>query len=162
MKKLVLIIGIVLCIAIIGSVFAIAVYDARDIEGTVGTDTYLYLTLDTTASTGVQLEKGVPTIIPIVLGIDTNETGSWGSATMTVKATEQEGKKIDKVEITLWANSSCTQAIDGLSAGTNEWTLTGITTGRTIYVKLVLSDDATEADIKEAGGNLNVKLVKAA
>lgn len=155
MKKLVLIIGIILCIAVIGSVFAVAVYDAQDATGSIGADEYVYLTLNSSGTTGCNLVKGVPTIIPIVMGIESTAE-SWGTAKLTVSATANEGKSIDNVEITLWEDLTCTQAIEGL-------TVEGITESGTVYVKLQLvGEDLSEEDVNNAGGVLNIKLVQVA
>ncbi len=165
MKKLILIIGIVLCIAVIGSVFAIAVYDAQPSTGTIGADTYVYLTLENpTGTTGCQLERGIPVIIPIVLGIEKNDD-AWGTATLTVTPTAVgEGKNIDNVEITMWSNSTCTTAVEGLATdeSTGAMTLTGITAGKTVYVRLVLDAAATQDQVTNTNGNLNVKLERVA
>lgn len=159
MKKLVLIIGIILCIAVIGSVFAVAVYDAQDATGSLGADTYVYLTLENpTGTTGCQLEKGIPVIIPIVVGIEQNDA-DWGTATLTVTPSAQAEKSIENVEITMWSNEACTTSVEGLATADNGvMTLTGITEGTTVYVRLVLDNDATQEQVKAAAGVLNIKL----
>lgn len=162
MKKLVLIIGIVLCIAVIGSVFALAIYDASPAEGTIGADTSVYLTLkNNETTTGFTLEKGVPTVIGLTISIEQNDS-SWGTATLTVVAKAQDGMDISKVTITMWANQACTTPLDTNNTVDGTWTKTGITASQLAYIKIEIAEDATQQDIGKIGGQLTLTLKRVA
>lgn len=162
MKKLIVLICMVLCVAVIGSVLAIAVYDAPDVNGSIGTDTYLYLTMNSTRGTGVTLTQGVPQVLPIVLGVDTNES-AWGSATLTIVAAANADKSIAKVSIGLYSDREGTTAItENVTTADGTITMTGITAGQTVYVKLLLAADATAAEVNATSGTLTCTFAQAA
>ncbi len=160
MKKTILLIGIILCIAVIGSVLAVAVYDANDIEGSISTDTYLYLGLNSSAGTGVILSAGVPKIVPIVLSVDTNAE-NWGSGTLTITPAAQSEKNIEKVTIGIYSDAAGNTALtDNVSIDKGVITVTGISEGTTVYVKLLLAEDATQDEVKATGGTLTCSFVR--
>ncbi len=153
MKKLIILISIILCLAVIGSVLAIAVYDAAPIEGGVNTDTYLYLSLNSTRGTGITLNKNNATLIPIVLGIDTNETEWSGSATLTITPQAVgDNKNIDNVTIGYYADSGCTKAVGSVSDGV--FTYTKIKEGTTVYVKIEYKENVTADQVNATNGKL--------
>lgn len=152
MKKLILMISIILCIAVIGSVLAIAVYDAADIEGGVNTDTYLYLSLNSTRGTGVTLNKNTATLIPIVLGVDTNDSDWSGSATLTITPQAVgENKNIENVDISYYSDSECTTTVGSVSDGVFTYS---VTAGTTIYVRIAYKENVTAAQINATNGKL--------
>lgn len=163
MKKTILLIGIILCVAVIGSVLAIAVYDANDISGSVSTDTYLYLTMNSEKGKSVTLKTGVPTILPIVLGVDSNDT-NWGSGKLTITPVAIADKSIAKVSIGIYSDATASTAITK-NVTTNDSgviTLTGITAGKTVYVKLLLAADATQTEVSNTQGTLSCSFVRVA
>lgn len=166
MKKLIVLICMVLCIAVIGSVLAIAVYDAPAInDGSIATDTYLYLTMNSSRGKAITLTKGVAQVLPIVLGVESNQTDDWGTATLTIDARANgEGKNIDNVTITLCSDREGNTPIEGANVNVSgkTITMTGITAGQTVYVKLLLSADATEQQVNATNGILTCTFAKAA
>lgn len=168
MKKLIVLICMVLCIAVIGSVLAIAVYDAPAInDGSIATDTYLYLTMNSSRGKAITLTKGVAQVLPIVLGVESNQTdaegtANWGTATLTIAATASEGKSIENVTITLCSDREGNTPIEGVAVSGKTITMTGITAGQTVYVKLLLSAEATEAQVNATNGILTCTFAKAA
>ena len=169
MKKLIVLICMVLCVAVIGSVLAIAVYDAPEQNGSIGTDTYLYLTMNSSRGTAITLTKGVAQVLPIVLGVESNQTDAegtpdWGTATLTIDARANGvGKDIENVTITLCSDREGNTPITAnVTTSDNTITMTGITTGQTVYVKLLLSADATEAQVNATNGILTCTFAKAA
>ena len=163
MKKLIVLICMVLRVAVIGSVLAIAVYDAPPIDdGSIGTDTYLYLTMNSSRGTAITLTKGVAQVLPIVLGVESNQT-DWGTATLTIDARANgDGKNIDNVTITLCSDQEGNTPIEGVAVSGKTITMTGITAGQTVYVKLLLSADATEQQVNATNGILTCTFAKAA
>lgn len=153
MKKLIILISIILCLAVIGSVLAIAVYDATPIGGGVNTDTYLYLSLNSERGTGVTLNKNNATLIPIVLGIDTNEESWTGSATLTIKPEAvEEGKTIEHVTIGYYSDLDCTKAVGSVSdAGVFTYS---VSKGTTVYVKIEYEANVTAAQVNATNGKL--------
>lgn len=166
MKKLIVLICMVLCIAVIGSVLAIAVYDAPAInDGSIGTDTYLYLTMNSSRGKAITLTKGVAQVLPIVLGVESNQTDDWGTATLTIDARANgEGKNIDNVTITLCSDREGNTPIEGsnVTVSGKTITMTGITEGQTVYVKLLLNAEATETQVNATNGILTCTFAKAA
>lgn len=163
MKKTILLIGIILCIAVIGSVLAVAVYDANDITGSVSIDTYLYLTMNSTKGQSVTLQAGVPTILPIVLGVDSNDS-SWGSGKLTITPAALTDKSIDKVTIGVYSDATGSTAItDDITKDDNGViTLSNITEGKTVYVVLTLAADATQDEVGNTQGTLTCSFVRVA
>lgn len=152
MKKLIILISIILCLAVIGSVLAIAVYDATPIEGGVNTDTYLYLSLNSERGTGVTLNKNNATLIPIVLGIDTNKESWTGSATLTIKPEAVgEGKTIEHVTIGYYSDLDCTKAVGSVSEGVFTYS---VSEGTTVYVKIEYVENVTAAQVNATNGKL--------
>ena len=169
MKKLIVLICMVLCVAVIGSVLVIAVYDAPPIDdGSIGTDTYLYLTMNSSRGKAITLTKGVAQVLPIVLGVESNQTDAegtpnWGTATLTIDARANgDGKNIDNVTITLCSDQEGNTPIEGVAVSGKTITMTGITAGQTVYVKLLLSADATEQQVNATNGILTCTFAKAA
>ena len=162
MKKLIVLICMVLCVAVIGSVLAIAVYDAPEKNGSIGTDTYLYLTMNSSRGKAITLTKGVAQVLPIVLGVESNQT-DWGTATLTIDARANgDGKNIENVTITLCSDREGNTPIEGVAVSGKTITMTGITAGQTVYVKLLLSADATEQQVNATNCILTCTFAKAA
>ena len=163
MKKLIVLICMVLCVAVIGSVLAIAVYDAPEKNGSIGTDTYLYLTMNSSRGTAITLTKGVAQVLPIVLGVESNQT-DWGTATLTIDARANgELKNIENVTITLCSDrEGNTPITTNVNTSGKKITMTGITAGQTVYVKLLLDADATEEEVNATNGILTCTFAKAA
>ncbi len=160
MKKLILMIGIILCIAVIGSVLAIAVYDAGDITGTVTADDYIYLSLG--AENDIKqftLIKGQDCVIPIVLSVDRPlDSSNEGKLTITAAAkaaTDDITYTLENITIALYDGKDKATATKLAGLESNQLVLDNVSESKTVYVIISFKDNVTEKEIEVTAGSLS-------
>lgn len=158
MKKLIVLICMVLCVAVIGSVLAIAVYDATAVTDTIGTDGHIYLSINTEDNVeNFTLEKGIPTVVAITFGVGKNSS-EWGSTVagkLTINVEKNGDKVLDNIEYGFYSDSNATQPMTDETTEKNTFVKSNITAETTtVYVRLFLKADATQTEVTAAGGKL--------
>lgn len=98
------------------------------------------------------MNKNNATLIPIVLGIDTNEE-SW-TAILTIKPeAEGEGKTIEHVTIGYYSDLDCTKAVGSVSEGVFTYSVSE-GEGTTVYVKIEYKANVTAEQVNATNGKL--------
>lgn len=164
LKKLVLIIAIILCVATISGVFALAIFDSQPVVGTITADDYLFLEMNSEFSANLELLKGTPVIKAINLHIRSFDKTDAYLKISTISKTE---KNLSNVSFSLYSSQDCKNLLTDSNG--NECTIRGdgiITylipentdTSLTVYLKIVLDDDITETEFDSTGGKLTLSL----
>lgn len=160
MKKLILMISIILCIAVIGSVLAIAVYGAGDITGTVTADDYIYLSLGAeNDNKQFTLIKGQDCVIPIVLSVDRpSDSSNKGKLTITAApkaVTDNVTYTLDYVDIALYDGKDKATAEKKADLTSNQLVLDNVSESKTVYVIISFKADVTEKQVEVTAGSLS-------
>lgn len=160
MKKIMLIVGMILCVAVIGSVFAVAVYDAQQATATVTADTYIELGWDGTADTNLVLEPGITQIYTVNLTVDKSASVTDTSTFRVVCANTSETVTLGQVSVVVCEDNLGVDAVDGdsdnVTVSGNNTTITGITQNTTYYIAVTLAANATEEQVTNCGGTMTL------
>lgn len=173
MKKVLLIVAIVVCVAVAGTALAVTSFQsATPKTGTLTADSYLKLSLDDCSTTGLQLEPGVPTVYTIDYDI-TKSASVTPNATLTIALAADQEKNLTGLSVALFTDENCTVALklnsstnvidaEGTAAtlsGAGTLTVAGLSADGVIYARFLLAEDVTVANI---GGTMTLNLVSAA
>lgn len=162
MKKILLILAIVVCVAVAGSALAVAYNSASPITGTVAADSAFILSLDQCVQTPVTLEPGTPEVYTIQCDVSKSASVlATQTATLTITLSDAGGddpaQDLDDVTVALFSDINCTQAIAGKTqTGAGTISVTGINATTTIYARISCPNNLSEADINAVGGNMTI------
>jgi hypothetical protein len=163
MKKILLIVAVVLCVAVAGAAIAVTYNDATTINGTLTADSYLELSLDNCSTTAINLVEGEPTKYTIQCDLTKSENGLGdGTCTLTITLANGVSTDLDDVTIAIYTDPNCTIAVEGATRkGEGAVTVTGITTSKTYYAKLTLDNGLDESETANVGGTMTLSFAKA-
>lgn len=164
MKKTLLIIAIVLCIAVAGAAIAVTWNDASNVTGTLTADSYLELSLDNCSTTAISLTEGSYSYYTIQCDVSKSANAGDNDCTLTVTlADTSESVTLDAVTISVYSDSNYqTLVSNGTRKGAGAITVTGIQATSTYYVKLSLDTGLNEAQTAAVGGTMTLSFAKAA
>lgn len=162
MKKILLIVAVVLCVAIAGTALAVSYNSADPITGSLAADQYLKLGLDSCSTTDITVNPGTPQVYTIQCDVTKSATVSdTGTLTITL-ADAGAGQDLDDVTIALFTDSACTSAVAGkVQTGAGSISVTGIDTTTTYYAKISVPSTLSEDDCEDCGGTMTLSFVKA-
>ena len=163
MKKTLLIIAVVLCIAVAGAAIAVTWNDPDPVTGTLTADSYLELSLDQCSTTAISLTEGSYSYYTIQCDVTKSISAGTNNCTLTVTLEDtSESVTLDSVTVSVYSDSNYqTLVANGTTTGEGSITVTGITETSTYYVKLSLADGLTEAQTEAVGGTMTLSFVKA-
>ena len=165
MKKILLILAVVVCVAVAGSALAVAYYNASDISGTVSADKFVVLTLANSSDISeIGLVAGQSTIYRIQCDVTTSSTNE-ANGTLTVEIEPDATKNLTGVTVALYTDSGCTQAVVGKSisnAAGGSFTVTGIDSSRTYYAKVTFDGAANAEALANISGVMTISFEQAA
>ena len=172
MKKILLIVAVVLCVAVAGTALAATYRSAENVSGTLTADKYIALSLDECSTANLTLLAGDQVTYELEYSVDKSATAP--TATLTIAfADTSESVNLDEVEISLFKNEACSipvklngTALDDdagtavTQTGAGTITITDLEAGDTYYVLFYIADAA--ATLENIGGTMTLNLVKAA
>lgn len=176
MKKILLIVAVVLCIAVAGTALAVTYRSANNETGALTADKYIYLDMGGTAGASLTLLAGDQVTYHVACDIDRSATAP--TATLTVTFTDtSESVNLDDVQISFFKDEGCTTplkltgtAIDdadgtavsftGLTEGSKIVTISGLEDDADFYIRFYIDNPSVTLD--EIGGNMALALAKAA
>ena len=167
MKKILLILAVVVCVAVAGSALAVAYNSASNSTGTLTADSYLSLSLNSCSTAALHLKAG--DYVTYTIDYDVAKSDSAPSANLTIALAATAEHNLTGVEVALFTDSNCTvplkltnagaiDAENGTAAtisGANSLTITGLVADGLIYARFFLPDNATVATI---GGTMTLSL----
>lgn len=158
MKKILLIVGMILCVGVIGSVFAVSVYNATSTE-TVTAQDYIYLTFDGTAEVDVVLTKGEKYVYNVYLTVDSNNENCSGTFSVVCEDEESPStKSLTDVTVTVCSDPAGNTAVTGANVTTSgkNTTISGITTNTNYYIAILLDGEADATQVTNCGGKMTL------
>ena len=171
MKKLIfLVVGMVLCLALVGGALAVNYYSAPDKEGTLTADSCIKLSLDKSTNIGaLTLDTNDPKYYEVVAEV--NKTASVAAeqgGTLTISLSNLSASQLaTKVKVAVYSDLARTVLIKD-QTGTGTITIQNVTTTTSYYLTISLlgpEEDGTGSYDAEAlaaiGGTLNVSFVVA-
>ena len=158
MKKILLIVGMILCVAVIGSVFAVAVFSANDATATITAEPYITLGWDGTAEASFVLEPGVKQIYTVNLTVDKSTNGGTATFSVVCEDDTTNSKDLENVTITVCSDALGTTAVTGANVTTNDndTSISGLSANATYYIAIVLDAGADADDIADCGGTMTL------
>ena len=172
MKKILLIVAVVVCVAVAGTALALTQFNsATPVSGTLTADTYLALNWGECTTGDLVLEEGVYTTYTIAYTVTKSTNAPAGTLTLTLA--DAANKDLDDVTVALFSDSTCqtplklnasTHVIDaeGTAAtltGAGSIVINGLTADGTIYARFGLANDTTASDV---GGSMTLSLAEQA
>lgn len=164
MKKILLIVAVVLCVAIAGTAFAITRNNATPATGTLEADSYLALTLGRCSTTALEIADGAPAYYTIYCDKTASASEASTACTLTITlANTSESVTLAPVTVTLYSDSSRqTPVASGSRKGAGSITITGITASTTYYATVSLDAGLTSEQTAAVGGSMSMTFAKAA
>lgn len=172
MKKILLIVAVVVCVAVAGTALALTQFNsATPVSGTLTADTYLALDWGECTTGDLVLEEGVYTTYTIAYTVTKSTNAPAG--TLTLSISNSAPKSVEYVNVALFTDSNCTtplklnattRAIDAEGTavtqnGQGTITINGLTADGIIYARFGLSSGAT---VSEVGGSMTLVLAEQA
>ena len=166
MKKILLIVAVVLCLAVAGTALAVSYNSADPITGTMSADSFLKLSLDSCSTEAITINPGTPVVYTVqcdVVNVQDNEaTPKTGTLTITL-VDAGSGQDLDDVTVALYTDASCKEAVEGKTqTGAGTITVTDISTTTTYYAKISVPSTLNEDDCEDCGGTMTLAFAKAA
>ena len=155
MKKILLIVAVVLCVAVAGTALAVTYNSATNATGTLTADTYLALSLDSCSTTALHLTAGEATVYNIVCGVSKSTNAPTADLRITL-ADASVSNTLEAVTFNLYTDSGCT-APATYTVNNGVYTITGITTDTTYYARFYVANNADTATI---GGTMTLSLIE--
>ena len=171
MKKLIfLVVGMVLCFALVGGALAVNYYSAPDKNGTLTADSCIKLSLDKSTNIGaLELDTNDPKYYEVVAEV--NKTASVAAeqgGTLTITLSNLSVSELaTKVKVDVYSDMARTDLLQ-TQTGAGSITIEDVTTTTSYYLTISLlgpEDDGTgsydAAALAAIGGKLNVNFVVA-
>ena len=171
MKKILLILAVVVCVAVAGTALAVTTYNsAQQKTGTLTADTYLKLSLEDCSETGLTLVKGE--YVTYTIDYDVTKSTNAPNARLNITLAATTGLNLTGMTVDLFTDSQCTtplkidatsHAIDAegtavTQSGAGTIYISGLSTSGLIYARFHLSE---EANVSSIGGTMTLNLVEA-
>ena len=161
MKKILLIVAVVLCVAVAGTAFAITRNQADPVNGTLAADTMFVLSLDSCSTANIALTAGTPTEYTIQCDITKSNSANY-NGTLTVTLADSAPKDLDDVTITLYSDAQHEHEVaNATCTGAGSFTVTGISASTPYYALITLANNLSESDTQNVGGTMTLAFAKA-
>lgn len=162
MKKILIVVAIVLCLAVAGAALAVSYNSATPVTGSLVADQYIKLSLDECSEDDITINPGTPVIYTIQCDMIRSATVT-NTGTLTITLTDGDTQDLDDVTVALFEDFACTRPIEGKSiTGANTLTITGIDAEETIiYARISVPSTLGQGDCEDCGGTMTLSFVKA-
>ena len=165
-KKIMLLLGMALCLLVIGGTFATSYFNAN-LDGLIRTDAAISLNLGQSGEiTEVTLSEKEYTVYTIETNVSASATAGEVSAALAINITDgQDDKTLENVSFVLYSDAECTTLVEGVVVVNNEdersLTLSGISKTTTFYLAIFVTPKAegeryTAAELRSIGGRIAV------
>lgn len=162
MKKILLILAVVVCVAVAGSALAVAYNNATSKVGHISADTYIALDwgANNSSTTSLELEEGVPSYYTIdCTVVKSTNAAATGTLTIALQDSNEANKSLDNVTVTLYSDSNYQNAVAGKTQkGEGSITITGLTANATYYAKVSVDDGLTNEQLQAVAGTMTLSL----
>ena len=157
MKKILLIIAVVLCVAVAGTALAVTFNSASNVTGTLTADSYVNLSLEGSTTADVTIDPGTASSFTIVCTIDrsTSAASEKGNLVITLTDSEDVGISLDAVTVALYNDAAFTDPVDGASrTGAGTITVSNIdSASKTFYARIIAP---AGTDVATVGGTMSL------
>ena len=161
MKKILLIIAVVLCVAVAGTALAVSYNSSDPVTGSLAADSYLKLSLDSCSTEAVVINPGTPQKYTIQCDV-TKSTSVTDTCTLTITLADVGEQDLDDVTVTVYSDSACTIPVAGASrTGAGSISVTGITATATYYALISVPSSLGADDCEDCGGTMTLAFAKA-
>ena len=170
MKKLILlVVGMVLCLALVGGALAVNYYSSPDKEGSLTADSCIKLSLDkSTAVSALVLDTGDPKYYEVVAEVSKSASvGADVTGTLNLNLSNLNEKSAAKVKVEVFSDMARTDKLqEQIGAGTITVTDIAETTHYYLTISLLGPEDDGSgsydaAGLAAIGGKLNINFVVA-
>lgn len=161
--KTICLVGMILCVLLVGVAFGLEYYNAANKGGTLTADSYLQFSFGgSDTAENVTVSSTTPTKYKLVLSAEgsTGATDKSGKLTITL-ANTSETATLAKVTVTLYSDEMLTTPVEGKTqtgAGTITVDFDGTT--KTYWLGITVPTNITATELENVGGMITAKLHK--
>ena len=164
-KLLFLMVGMIVCLSIIGGALAVNYFNATPATGTIRSDKVVELSLgQSTPMNSITLEEGVAKNYDVVATVDKSATAEANGTLVITLSDTSVSVLANKIKIDVYASADRTgEALHSIT-GADDITITGIDETTTYYLSITLLDklDAsyTQQELALIGGSINISFTQ--
>lgn len=164
-KLLFLMVGMIVCLSIIGGALAVNYFKAPPANGTIAGDKVVKLSLgQSTPMNSITLEEGVAKNYDVVATVEKSSTAQ-ANGTLVIALTNKSGEVLaDNIQIDVYASADRTGVPSYSITGADDITIQNISATRTYYLSITLLDKPDESYTAEElaliGGNINISFTQ--
>ena len=151
-KLLFLMVGMIVCLTIIGGALAVSFFDATPENGTVVADSYCKLSLGSSvAASEFQVSKGQPVYYNVICSVSQSEHAEYNKGRLTITVTDAQAKDCANLVIQVYSDAEHTSLVGSVTEAAplviNDITDAGATYYLVISINNAVSDAGTLANI---------------
>ncbi len=165
-KLLFLMVGMIVCLTIIGGALAVNYFNATPDTGTIAGDKVVELSLgQSTPMTSITLEEGVAKNYDVVATVSKSSTAEANGTLVITLSNTSVSVLANNIKIDVYASADRTGEALYSITGANAITIRNISATTTYYLSITLLDkvDAsyTAEELADIGGNINISFTQA-
>ena len=164
-KLLFLMVGMIVCLTIIGGALAVNYFNATPDTGTIAGDKVVKLSLgQSTPMNSITLEEGVAKNYDVVATVEKSSTAQPNGTLVITLSDTSVSVLADYIQIDVYASADRTGDVLYSITGADDITIQNISVTTTYYLSITLLDkvDAsyTAEELAEIGGNINISFTQ--
>lgn len=151
-KLLFLMVGMIVCLSIMGGALAVSFFDATPENGTVVADSYCKLSLGSSvAASEFQVSKGQPVYYNVICSVSKSQSAQYNTGRLTITVTDAQAKDCENLVIEVYSDAEHTDLVGSVTKTVplviNDITAQGATYYLVISINNAVSDAGTLANI---------------
>ncbi|MBQ2710604.1 MAG: hypothetical protein IJF66_01515 [Clostridia bacterium] len=151
-KLLFLMVGMIVCLTIIGGALAVSFFNATPENGTVVADSYCKLSLGSSvAASEFQVSKGQPVYYNVICSVSKSQSAEYTAGRLTITVTDAQAKDCANLVIEVYSDAEHTSLVGSVTEAAplviNDITAQGATYYLVISINNAVSDAGTLANI---------------
>ena len=146
-KLLFLMVGMIVCLSIIGGALAVSFFDATPENGTVVADSYCKLSLGSSVQADqFQVSKGQPVYYNVICSVSQSEHAEYNKGRLTIRVTDAEAKDCTNLVIQVYSDAEHTSIVGSVTKAV-PLVIDNITdAGATYYLVISINNAVDNAD----------------
>ena len=163
--KTICLVGMILCVLLVGVAFGLEYYNAASKGGTLQADSYLQFKFDgSDTAERITVSSTTPQKYKLVLSAEgsASVTADQKKGTLTITLTDGVGTMtLDKVTVDLYTDEMLNQPVTGKTqTGQGTITVDFDGTQKTYWLRITVPTEITATELENVGGMITAKLSK--
>lgn len=146
-KLLFLMVGMIVCLTIIGGALAVSFFNATPGNGTVVADSYCKLSLGSSVEAGeFQVSKGQPVYYNVICSVSKSHYAEYNTGRLTITVTDAQAKDCADLVIEVYSDAEHTSLVGSVTEAA-PLVIDSITdAGATYYLVISINNAVSDAD----------------